>query len=670
MMAKANDNKSIKRKLKRLRKRTIANRQLCGFATPKSPPNQSISNRDRSPDNRKTPAADLGAEQRIALAGETVPLLFGKRVNGIGGVWIQPSLVKSGSYFFKGSFLFPVSQGQIVSNPGKFRTWVGLNSLVFLPDQSITLSHIYSSTASVVASPGTCPVLGAGMYCGNDTYSYRTGLAETSGTYTERFENIDSVYSGYRTIARGTGDTTNTIFYMTIDSVFDNDTGADITAAYFAYTGITSATQFVFNGRYDSSFNLIGGGAVGTVQDFIDDPVFGLGYQSPFTWPAAIGASGNITFVWAFDSINNQANPSNPATTGTLEGVEYEYIDSKYPDPNNTPTADNSSYADITFLKIVGDIYDPPEVGSYPTTTRQISAFYPQCIRVDLYSVNASGSSQGSSNQLVDLAMYLFTALQRNTPGTTPDVSRPILTSNMPSIATFCNEYGLHFNGLISEPLNVVEFLAETSPFFLLSFLSTGGQYRFSPVLPLNGSQEIDLSALSYAAAFTEDEILPGSYTKTYVSADEKTDVNCILLYRKSDPYAIGTQQTVHVRYSDASLDDPIEQFDMTDFCVSRDHAILYAKHFLARRRYSLHSIEFETGLDISGLIPTNIVKIEKQRISSAGDNRTEIDYYQITAIDHSIDGITRIEAAQFPVDGSSVPIISDEVLNGSFTVI
>ena len=108
----------------------------------------------------------------------------------------------------------------------------------------------------------------------------------------------------------------------------------------------------------------------------------------------------------------------------------------------------------------------------------------------------------------------------------------------------------------------------------------------------------------------------------------------------------------------------------MSDFCSSRDHAIVYAKHFLARRRYSVHSIEFDTALDTTGLIPTDIIKIEKQRISSAGDNRTEIEYYQITGIDHNTDGTTSIEASQFPVHGSTVPTISNEVVNGTFTVV
>lgn len=641
-----------------------ATQETCAVPAPKSSPNQSSINRDRAPSNRKAPAADLGIAQRIAAAGETVPIVFGKRVSDNGGVWIQPALLKAGSYYFKGSFLFAVSQGEIVSSPVKHRTWVGLRNMAFLADQTITISAIYNSAADLAASPGTCPILGAGLYCGNETYTYLSQTISPTGTWTSRLDNFGTTYGSFRTIARGSGDTTNVGFSGTLQ-VFDNVTGADLTVAYFAALGLPTSTKFAFNttATYPTTMPVMG--AIDLVLDFTDfffppDPAF---------W-AGIGSSGNITESWTMLGAVDPYIVTFPATGGTLDGVQYEYIVSKYADPDSTPTADNSSYADITFLKVVGDIYDPPESGSYPTTTRQVSVYYEQGVKVDLYSVDAAGSTQGASNQLVDLAMYLFTTFKLQAAGTTPDVSRPILTSNMPTLATFCNNYKLHFNGIISESVNIIELIAETAPFFLLSFISTGGQYRFTPVLPLNGSQQISTATLTPAATFTENEILPGSFSKTYVGAADKSDVNVIVLYRNNEPNAIGTQQSVQVRYSGVGLDAPIEQFDMSDFCSSRDHAIIYAKHFLARRRYSVHSISFDVPLDTTGLIPADIIKIDKQRISSVGDNRTETEYYQIISISHSASGITSIEASQFPVHGSAVPTINNEVVNGTFTVV
>lgn len=640
-----------------------------------STPHQAAAKQDQAPENRKTPKSDLGAQQRIATAGETVPIVFGKRVNDNGGIWVQPSLVRAGSNFFVGSFLFPISQGQIVSSPVKYRTWVGLSNMAFLEDQTITISAIYNSAATLASNPGTCPILGAGLYCGNETYSYLTEPLPASGEQTQRQDFLGTSYYGVRRIARGTGDTTNSALKATIQ-VFDNVTGADLTSAWWGYYGLPTNSEILLNAVILSTGTITGGYGVGVVQDFIGGTNIPAGTASGYVAPpdpvlAAIGSSGSVTWKYTATSVDNQINGSFPPSTGTLEALQEEYVVSKYANPASTPTANNSAFADITFLKVVGNIYDPPESGSYPTTTRQLSVYYEQGVSVDLYSVGLVGGvyTQGASNQLVDLAMYLFTIYKR-TSNTDPDVAAPIYTGNMEDLATFCDEYGLHFNGVISDSFNIVEFLSETSPYFLLSFQSNGGQYRFEPLLPLNGSQEIDVTALTPAATFTEDEILPGSFSKTYVAAADKTDVTATVLYRLNGPDAIGTQQSVQVRYSGVSLDAPVEQFDMSDFCANRDHAVIYAKHYLARRKYSVHSISFATPLSTAGLKPTDVIKIERQRITSTGDNRTEIEWYQITTINHQTDGTTSIEAAQFPVNGSDIARISNDVLNGTFTVV
>ena len=108
----------------------------------------------------------------------------------------------------------------------------------------------------------------------------------------------------------------------------------------------------------------------------------------------------------------------------------------------------------------------------------------------------------------------------------------------------------------------------------------------------------------------------------------------------------------------------------MTDFCASATHATMYGKYELARRKYSTHSISLQTPLLPDALKPTDIIKVERQRVNSAGNNRTEIDHYQVTDIKHETYGITSIIAEHFPLDANDISIISDEILNGSFEVI
>jgi hypothetical protein len=276
---------------------------------------------------------------------------------------------------------------------------------------------------------------------------------------------------------------------------------------------------------------------------------------------------------------------------------------------------------------------------------------------------------RGASNQLVDLVMYLFTIYKQADGAATADIASPIFVGNLTSIAAFCSQYNLFFNGVLDETVNIIDIAATLAPYFLLSFLSLGGQYRFEPLLPLTGNA-IKLTALTPAATFTEDEILPGSFSKSFRAVSDRQDFIAVMLYREANPSEIGIQRTRQVAFTATALDAPVEQFDMTDFCTSADHAAIYAKYELAKRKFSTHSISFQTALITTGLKPTDVIKIQRQRITSRGDNRTEIEWYQITGISYGTDGGSTIEAEHFPVSGSDIAEISNSIVNGSFRVL
>ena len=81
-------------------------------------------------------------------------------------------------------------------------------------------------------------------------------------------------------------------------------------------------------------------------------------------------------------------------------------------------------------------------------------------------------------------------------------------------------------------------------------------------------------------------------------------------------------------------------------------------------------SISFSTPLITTSLIPTNIIKLQTVRNNSVGDNRTEIEYYQITSISYDTNGVSNIEASHFPLNNSNVSQITNELLTGSYTVL
>ena len=653
-----------------------------GQAQKKSEVGQDAQILDESLDNFKKPNSNLDVAQKIAKTGETVPIVFGKRANNIGGIWIQPSLVKAGTETFAQRLLFVMSQGEIASSPTKSRSFTGIRKLTFLDDTSITLSHIYSTAASLASSPNSCPLTSTGLFCGNDIYTYLTELFKaSSGSYLDNEGDFGKDYTNIKEKTFGSGDTSNTTFIMSAQ-VFDAETGSNITTAFY---GAGTSTQFLFNGRYDSS-GLIGGQTVGTVVDLAADLNSGNLFAPINAETVAAGdhtqqelndllaiSSGRTKFIfkYTFVSVNTQTNTSNPASSGTLDGLQYEHTIGTSPVIQNTSN-NNSSFADITFLVVSGNLFNIPSAGSFPTETKQLYMFYEQGVKVDLYSAGLSGSSYtvGASNQFIDLAMHLFKLYKKIDGNNTASIVSPVKTTNLQSLSTFCTNNNMFYNGIISKAVNIVDYISKTSPFYFLTFLSVGGQYQFAPILPINGSNQIDTTALTPVMTFTEANIIQGSFDKQYFSIEEKRGFVANCIYTECIPTEVARRKTVSVRFTSDSLDSPTEQFDMSDFCADVNHAILYAKYELAKRKHCTHSISFDTPLITTALIPTDVIKLQTQRITSVGDNRTEINYYQVTHIVYSVNGVTSIEATHFPLNTSNKSEISLELSSNNFTVL
>ena len=60
-------------------------------------PSPAISRLKRVDENASaTEPGSLDSQQQVAVIGETIPLIFGKRADDLGGVWTQPRLIQIG----------------------------------------------------------------------------------------------------------------------------------------------------------------------------------------------------------------------------------------------------------------------------------------------------------------------------------------------------------------------------------------------------------------------------------------------------------------------------------------------------------------------------------------------------------------------------------------------
>lgn len=650
---------------------------------------QTRSDEDINASKSPRKASSTGQEQMLAAPGDVIPIVFCKRSTDgpqsfeVGGVWMQPAKAKQASYNFVGIFLYPLSQGEIVSTPSAPTTYIGDSSLTARGGTIPTLTNYYRSAATMAAAPNVCPITSGKIFCHPDANSF-IGETNIEGKHVKYYADFYDLYYNEFALTLGSGDTTNTTFVIAGTSlrIFEIESGDDRTSAYWTQQGVSpSSVNFLENATFVSGSTYTGR-AVGTIASELFD-IEPLG--SYFVPTKTLATPGLQAYYTVFGSsaedkpiawektatVDTQTNPSVAATDDTLTGVVHEYHLSPVSDPTNFDSSyDFTDYADVTFLEIQGDIYDESDTskGEYKTTTRQLSVLIEQGVKVPLYSAGTPATTD-ASHHFVDLAMHLFSINKRLVAGTTADISSPIDTSNLQALSTFHTNFGLFFNGIIEQSVNIIDFISTMSPFFFLAFVSENGRYAFKPLLPLTSGNEIDTTALTPAATFTDSEIIAGSFEKEYVEGEERRNVRVSVVFRESTKKRVGMQKSNLVRYSDVGSDARLVQYDLTDCCVRGVQANKFAKLQLAIRKHSTHTISFDVPLLTTSLSVTDVIKVQRVRKNNVGDDRTETEHYQVTGINHSTDGVTTISAMHFPLDGSNVAKISDDVVNGSFTI-
>ena len=74
-----------------------------------------------------TQESDLERQQSVGQIGETLPLVFCKRVSSIGGTWVSPRIIGIGLEQDKMSLIFPLSAGR-TGGLDKNEIFIGIKS--------------------------------------------------------------------------------------------------------------------------------------------------------------------------------------------------------------------------------------------------------------------------------------------------------------------------------------------------------------------------------------------------------------------------------------------------------------------------------------------------------------------------------------------------------------
>ena len=281
------------------------------------------------------------------------------------------------------------------------------------------------------------------------------------------------------------------------------------------------------------------------------------------------------------------------------DGPEHEIV---YVNELTNPGSSKASYMDLA----IGGI----RINSAKEWTNftQLSAYFKKGIKVpDL--TNSPAGPPKASNNFVEIAYALLTDKYLGA-GELVGVSA---VGEMTTGALFCKNNAFTWDGIISNKLNLRDFLYEHGTYNLLDFTVIGGKFNLIPAVPYDSNYQIDHGAkIDVKALFTDGNIK--DLQVSFLTPEERQMFKANVLYRKEKANGFAETKSIMLRLKDdngGSNTDPIENYDLSGFCTTSAHAKTYAKYILKLRKEVDHGLSFKTAPQyVVGLQPGDYFRL------------------------------------------------------------
>jgi hypothetical protein len=288
------------------------------------------------------------------------------------------------------------------------------------------------------------------------------------------------------------------------------------------------------------------------------------------------------------------------------------------------------------------------------TWDRQVHAF----VRGGMYVTRLLDSVAGPSNNYADLVHWALQNCSR-VPAALID------TAALTDAARFLDTTGLLCNIRIDSSTNLEELIADTAPLFLLAQSKRQGQKGLRPLLPtIPETGAIDTRPISPRWLFDSRPIIPDTFEITYTPLADRRPFCAQMLWRQQPTDDFGLIRTTEVRYTGFAEDGPFEQYDLSAFCCSENHAVKVGSYLIARRRHVEHTLRVSVlPGPWSALIEAgDIVRVRLRREATASPASIHDFLYEVNRIGRSIAGDLQLELTHFPVDAEGRSVVAREV--------
>ena len=315
--------------------------------------------------------------------------------------------------------------------------------------------------------------------------------------------------------------------------------------------------------------------------------------------------------------------------------------------PWNAPSFCGTSgrYEDMTMMS-----YQNTHADGDTTFDKQVHVFVREGIKV----TRILDSTLGASNNVVDLALYLIDKSSR-LPSTLID------NTEMLAAATFTNVNGFFYNGVFKESTNLEDWLSETGANFLLRITDKNGKKAFRPRLPTNTNGTIKTTAITEVFGFTEEHLLSDGFEISYIPASERQDICALVLWRQQPDTDIGLIRTAEIRFQGKAPNGAFEQYDLSEYCTSENHAVKVGMYHVARKKFITHTVRIKVRPSVfnSTLAIGDIVRVRLRRETSLDDVSFHDFLYEVERIDKSLSGVVTLDLTHFPINDSGQSLVA-----------
>ena len=273
----------------------------------------------------------------------------------------------------------------------------------------------------------------------------------------------------------------------------------------------------------------------------------------------------------------------------------------------------------------------------------------------------------GPSNNVIDLALYLIAQSSRF-PSSMVDLTM------MEDAALFCNVNGLFYNGEFKQSTNLEDWLQSISSDFLLRVSDKNGKKGLRPRLQTNANGTIKTTAIEPVFTFTEDHVIIESFEIDYISLENRKAITALVLWRQQPDSDIGIIRSAEVRMTGLADNGPLEQYDLSQFCATENHAVKVGTYRVASRYYVTHTLRIRVAPSSfnATLIVGDVVRVRLRRETSVGTVSYHNHFYEVERITRAISGVISLDLIHFPVDSqnrSLVGLAVEAAIGNGYTV-